>query len=303
MPDINPLVTATQYLRVKQADIPVRIGYPRASSISKACMRLHTIATKHQLFKESKQTNLPSRMAFSLGNALHWWIQNRPDFYGDDRRGWWKCLACSKPKKATIPYFGAPPGADYVCPKCGAGPYAMEYYEHPMTLTGDPFYVTGHPDLFLAVNGGKFAGYNMVNELKSIKNGNNDKWDWDNITYPIIDHVYQVITYIMFLHHDRIIKKFNIKVVPDQANVSYIAKGNFGNKLPIKTFTVEKKRHLDVVEDIEMRLGLFAGGFYDFPRKLAAAESACSRSDFTHYMARTCPGQAICQGLYKEGYR
>ncbi len=41
-------------------------------------------------------------MAFSLGNALHWWVQNRPDFYGDDRRGWWKCLACSKPKKATI---------------------------------------------------------------------------------------------------------------------------------------------------------------------------------------------------------
>lgn len=294
----NPLVNATKYLKVKTDTLQqVRITYPRASSIMKACLRLHIIAMHNVLYRQDKNTALPQRMALSLGNALHYWIQNQPDFYGDDRRGWWKCLACEK-----VPYFGKPPGPGYHCPFCGASYHAFEYKEHPMVIKGNPFYGSGHPDLFLAETKKVSDEWVMTNELKSIKNGQNDKWDWDNIIEPLAEHKYQVMMYLLGLKHDPILKQRKIKVIPSQANISYIAKGNFGNKLPIKTFTIEAKQHKDIAEDILQRLSLFKQGFEDYPKSIVPVLSVCKGSEFSHYEARNCPGLDICRALNQKGF-
>ena len=283
----NPLAVATGSLKVNIEDIPVRIGYPRASSIISSCLRLHVLGTKFELYRKRKFNSLPSRIAFSIGNAYHHWIQNSSDIYGDTRRGWWKCLACRK-----VLYWGAPPTTN--CPHCGAYPEAIEYYEHPMVIKDIPWFFSGHPDLYLT-SGTKKAGYLVTNELKSLKNGNDESWDWDNIVEPLADHKAQVISYMLNSEFDPVFKKHKILIDPTVSRVSYIAKGNFGNLLPIKTFEVVRKHHKDIEEHIKERLFLYKAAIDAFPAKLPPLFPKCARAEFGNYEAKDCPGLTHCK--------
>lgn len=288
-PPPNPLVTATNLIRINAPEIPVQIKYPRASSISNACMRLHVLAMFYPLHRQNKFNNLPSRIAFSIGNAYHYWMQNSPDIYGQDRYGWWKCLGCGR-----VDYFGPPPEVGYHCRNCSAMHTALEYMEHPMYIKGKPWYLSGHPDLYLG-SGSKKTGYLVTNELKSIKNSEDAKrWDWSTLVEPLADHKYQIMAYMMGAEHDVELKKV-AKVDPSIGNVSYIAKGNFGNLLPIKTFEVERRYHKDIEEAITEKLLFFSKGLEEFPKNLPSCQRTCVSSEFTHYSAKACPGLVLCQ--------
>lgn len=292
----NPLAVATGSLKVNIDDIPVRVGYPRASSILSSCLRMHVLGSKFELYRKRKFNSLPSRIAFSIGNAYHHWIQNSPDIYGDTRRGWWKCLACRK-----VTHFGAPPIKN--CPHCGAYPEAIQYMEHPMVIKGNPWYFSGHPDLYLTT-GTKLKDHLVTNELKSIKNsGNGESWDWDKLIEPLADHKAQVMSYMINSEYDDIFKKKGILIDSTVARISYIAKGNFGNLLPIKTFEVIRKDHKDIEEQIKGRLLIFKKAYENFPKFLPECLDKCKHSEFTNYQAKDCPAIKQCKEFFEQGIK
>ena len=167
--DLSAIINDKTEFRVKN------IGVPRASSIDKACMRMHVLMAHNQGMRRKESLDFNSRLTFAWGDALHSMIQNTEIVVRDSiKRGWWRCMACN-----TVLGFGRSPKKDFKCTKCGAFREAITYHEHFMDVR-DPFYLTGHPDIFLELQDSVLT----VGELKSI-----NKDSFKKLEKPLGEHV------------------------------------------------------------------------------------------------------------------
>lgn len=248
-----------------------KVGPPRASSIRSGCVRFHVIGSKNKL-KKKEWSTVKGRVTFGLGNAIHYWVQNTSDIFGDDRRvGWWKCLACGH-----VLHFGLRPQGK--CHFCNAGPMAAEYHEHVMNLKGT-YPIGGHPDLFLRFKNDILR----VVEIKSI-NGK----DFLKLKAPLADHFWQVQTYMWGCGID---KTFPMEIDREVGYVLYVSK-KAHKEFPLKMFMV--KRSVDVLEEVMEKATQFKTGIKHYPKRLPPPHPECERGNFGNYRAKSCVCKKEC---------
>lgn len=246
------------------------IGPPRASSLYDACMRMHVLGVK--LNRSRKEVvGLSGRIIFGYGNAVHYWIQNSPDFFGDNRIGWWRCSACGK-----VRYFGKPPKKP--CKSCGASVQATIYHEHRI-LINDPWQISGHPDLFLLKD-----GVLRVVELKTM-NGS----EFAGLVVPKIEHQWQIQAYMSGCGGT--LPKTAPEFDNSKGYVVYISKLVRPGEFPIKFFTVHRDEAL--LSRVREKVGLYEKGIKE--GKLPPMLPACQRNP-QGYKTRNCPVARDCLG-------
>jgi CRISPR/Cas system-associated exonuclease Cas4 (RecB family) len=225
--------------------------------------------------KTGKEYSNPQmRVTYGIGSALHFWCQNTDSIFGNNRIGWWKCLACGE-----VRYFGTPPVSQ--C-SCGASEKASIYYEHGLSI--EKYYVGGHPDLFifvLNVDGEKFL---RVVEIKSISGKG-----FEELKHPLAAHETQVNVYMWFASED---KTLPLKVDPSIGYVLYISKRHVSKKLPFKLFPV--KRNEKLIERVSKLLDDFKIGIKEYPKYLPEKHPECKRN-FSCYRANWCDVRAECK--------
>lgn len=259
------------------------IGSPRASSVYKECVRLNVIGTKLSR-RKTDWVSVQSKVTFGLGNALHSYVQNSPEVFGDRRLGFWKCLACGK-----IRYFGKPPRAQ--CDKCGARVEATIYEEYTLQVES-PVIVSGHPDLFLDCGKNRMR----VLELKSMK-----KENFLELRYPLVDHVWQILTYMRLCNRSK--RPPPQKVDEKVGYILYVSKGQTANNvLPYKMFPiVYDESTFRLIVD---RLLLYKKGIQQYPKSLPECHKDCMSKDKTKmndfgYRAKACPVLQECKRFFR----
>jgi hypothetical protein len=270
----NPEVVAAEYLNVGREREERLIGPPRASSLYDSCLRFHLIGHKCQY---PEYTNLGDAMKiiFSLGNAIHSWIQNTDDVISRNRCGWWECLACGD----IIWAFGHP---NIECPSCGARRTAFRYKEHELMLDR-PHLSSGHPDLFLQV-----GSHIRVVEIKTIAGD-----AFEKLNYPLIEHSWQLQYYMWACSMDATLP---VKVDEYVGYCLYVSKVPSWKKLPYKMFVLE--RDPSILKAIKSKLlsfdaGLDSHGYGDL-HKECVADMSCSR-------AKWCSVGRYCREFHEAG--
>jgi len=249
------------------------IGAPRASSMYDSCNRFHVIGTIEK-YEKPEWSGVKERILFGIGNAYHYWVQNNVDLFEDRRIGWWKCLACGK-----VHSFGKPPTKH--C-KCGAHPRATEYLEHHMELKGK-YPCGGHPDMFLYID----PHCTRVVELKSIKGD-----DFQKLKAPIIQHVYQIHTYMFGCAQD---KTLPVETDPNLSYIMYLSKRHIVKTLPLKMFTVERDE--SIIRFIKKKTSDYKKGIENYPKFLPEPIDECMRNEFRNYRAKQCVCRTKCLEL------
>jgi len=245
------------------------IGAPRASSLYESCVRMLVIGTKNRVVRKSWDS-LNDRMIFLIGHAVHYWAQNTPDLFGNRRRGWWRCSACG-----AIRQFGPPPTTK--CEKCGARPEASIYAEHYFKLK-DPFYVTGHSDMFIEK---KKALFRVV-ELKTISGD-----AFSKLRAPLVQHEWQVLTYLLGVAHD---KTLPVSIDSRAGYIVYISKKFTTKEAPVKMFLIKKNPLIQ--QKIKEKLMLYKNAIDGGP--LPPPKPSCLQSKFGNYEAKFCPVRKQC---------
>lgn len=259
------------------------VGSPRASSLYKECVRLNVIGTKLGR-KKTSWVSVQSKVTFGLGNALHSYIQNSPEVFGDKRVGYWKCIACN-----TILYFGQPPKGK--CTNCGAHKSALIYEEFILKVDS-PVMVSGHPDLFLDHPDGLIR----VLEIKTIK-----KDSFLELRYPLVEHVWQILTYMRLCNRCK--NPTPRKVNEHIGYVLYVCKEHTSNKiLPYKMFPVVYDEA--TFKLIVNRLVSYKDGILNYPNKLPECHSDCMSKDKTKfndwgYRHKACPVATECKRFFR----
>ncbi len=267
---LDPSTLASQFLELTAPPEIGTIGWPRASSLNSACMRMHVIG--YNLNTTRKQwASFQLRMIFGMGNAIHEYAQNTDWLFGDNRRGWWKCVACG-----GILYFGAPP--KQACPKCGAGVGAIQYFEHPLRMR-KPVMVTGHTDMFLQ-RGAKVR----VAEMKTMSGP-----EFSKLKAPLVDHEWQVQTYMWIASMDKAIP---VQIDPEVGYIFYISKGWQAKELPMKAFIVKKSP--TVKARIIEKLRQFSDNVRLWPDAAPPPDNRCVSSDWGSYFSKQCPVRGEC---------
>jgi len=267
----DPAALAASHINMRAVEnVAYTIGKPRASSILVSCIRMHVIGTVNKIQKK-EWSSARSRVLFGYGNAYHYWIQNKPDFYGRRRIGWWKCQACQK-----VMFFGFPPKQP--CGHCGAAREAGVYHEHHMDLNG-AHPMSGHPDLFLDVN-----GLIRVNELKSI-NGE----EFEKLKGVKAEHEAQTQTYMWGCGLD---KSIPIKIDTQVGYVTYISKKYRTKTLPFKMFRI--KKNAAILRTIKAKARSYRVGVEDYPKYLPELDSQCASHNLRNYKAKVCPCREEC---------
>ena len=265
------------------------INVPRASSIDKACMRMHVLMAKHSGSLRKKEVlEFNSRLTFAWGDALHSMIQNTEIVVRDSiKRGWWRCMACN-----TVLGFGRSPKKDFKCTKCGAFREAITYHEHFMDVR-DPFYLTGHPDIFLELQDSVLT----VGELKSI-----NKDSFKKLEKPLGEHVLQATSYLIGI--DKSVSGLKIpakyKINTEYFIVIYITKEALDRKT--KAYKVFVVRRNPIFEGIvQEKLLAFKEGYDNFPEKLPECDAICAHNQFTTSVSKDCPAVIQCKKFFMEG--
>jgi hypothetical protein len=275
---VDPEALAAHVIRMRAEKIKAyRIGLPRASSLLQSCIRMHVIGARERLHKEEWST-VRGRLLFGYGNAYHYWVQNTPDVFGDDRVGWWKCLACGK-----VRYFGAAPTKK--CRHCGASAHATVYQEHHLLLKGE-YPVSGHPDMFLRRPG----PFYRVTELKTI-----NKEDFVKLIAPLADHDTQTQTYMWGCAQD---KRLPVQIDPEIGYILYICKAHLVKNLPFKMFSI--RRNPQTVRRIEEKLATFRAGYQSYPDNVPAPITECEAGEFRNWRAKQCPARVQCIKMAEE---
>lgn len=243
------------------------IGAPRASKLYDACMRQHVLGT-HFSVELTQRIAFKQKVTFSMGNAVHWWMQNKSDVFGLRRIGWWRCVACKK-----VLYFGRPPKKR--CPHCKAYPEAIHYHEHYLNLKS-PLAVTGHPDMFFEKQKGLFR----VTEIKTM-NGD----EFERLAAPVIGHEWQVQTYMWGCNQKG--AGLPVPIDPAVGYVCYVSKKQHRDILPLKMFPIRRDDQL--LRRAKAKLKQYKEGRQDFPNNLPELHSECERRNFNAYRARSCP--------------
>lgn len=257
-------------LSVQMEEMPIR--QPRASNLYDACMRMYVLGTIHERTKKQWE-NFNDRILFGIGNALHYWVQNEPEVFGDKRIGWWLCKSCGK-----IRYFGAPPKKK--C-SCGASHKASVYHEHSLSVKEQDFHVTGHPDMFLEYAKGKPP---RIVEIKSISGP-----AFELLIAPLVQHEWQLTTYMWASSLD---KNLPMAIDNEVGYMLYISKRHQSKILPIKMFPVVRSDA--VVGMIKAKLASYTEGVKSFPNNLPPLQKDCDRTSLTCYRANSCPVRREC---------
>ena len=264
------------------------IGIPRASSIDKACMRMHVLLSKSNIPKK-EYLGFGDRLTFAWGDAFHIMAQNtNVVLKAQYRRGWWRCMSCN-----TILGFGASPNKDYRCKKCNSRREAIIYHEHSMVVD-DPFYLTGHPDMFVEFGQ---KGLLTITEFKTMAGHMFKKLD-----KPLAEHVCQITSYMM--GGDKDVSTLKIppmyKINTEYAIIIYITKEAIakGTK-PFKAFRVRRNKIFEGM--LLEKLQAFKMGYENYPNNIPEPESLCSHNKFQSSISKDCPALAQCQKLYFDG--
>lgn len=268
----DPAALAASFSNLKVEKEVKSIAAPRASDMYSSCMRKHVIGTVNEL-TEQRWTTLKGKIIFCIGNAVHFWLQNSSDLFGEERYGWWYCQACKQTR-----YFGKPPKRS--CERCGADKDATIYLEHLMRLK-KPVMVTGHPDMFFKPSHIKKV---RIAELKTIAGDSFDK-----LVAPIIDHEWQIQTYMWGCANDSSIP---IEIDQSMGYIVYVTKRTREEEFPLKIFPVVSNP--DLIKRIKAKLMLYQGGLKDYPKNLPVPIDECLRGDFKGYRARTCVALKEC---------
>ena len=271
----DPELITREFISVKSTADPKKLPrYPRASAIYHDCMRQLVIINRYKI-QDIKYNKFHHNVVFSIGNAVHFWAQNTKSFIDDVyKRGLWKCRACG-----FITEFSSMVVTK--CPMCSAKKSSFEYHEYSLKLE-NPLYLTGHPDMFVE----KPTNNYRVVEFKTINGG-----DFDKLKAPLIEHIWQVHSYMWGLSKDPLFKKlpFDKKF----SYIMYISKDMKVNSSPVKTFIVN--RDPSVEKAIINKLKEFKEGF------LGGAPpepcDACQLSGYSTYVARNCPALSQCKKL------
>ena len=280
--DLSAIINDKTEFRVKN------IGVPRASSIDKACMRMHVLMAHNQGMRRKESLDFNSRLTFAWGDALHSMIQNTEVVIRDViKRGWWRCTSCN-----TVLGFGRSPNKEFVCGKCGALREAIVYHEHFMNVK-DPFYLTGHPDIFLELQ----KGILTVGELKSI-----NKDSFKRLEKPLGEHVLQATSYLMGIDKSvsglKIPEKYSLNT--DYFIVIYVSKEALDRKTrAYKVFSVRRNPIFEGI--VSEKLFAFKDGYDNFPEKLPECDAVCIHNQFTTSVSKDCPALYQCKKFHFEG--
>lgn len=240
----------------------------RMSAIHNICLRQAVLGFRHEILT-TRKTDQQFRVTFDIGNSIHEFFQNHPDYFGSRRVGWWKCTACEGRQ------FGKFPRQN--CQRCGAKSGVFRYDEHYMRLS-DPL-VSGHPDMFLEFGPGDIR----VAEFKTM-NGP----EFAELTAPKGDHVIQATGYMTFLQKDTTLP---VRVNPRKAVAIYVSKKHEAKTFPLKAFHIERDEA--VVRYLENSADTFTRGIRD-PEYLPPPLAACVDTQFTKAVARNCPLKDRC---------
>ncbi len=274
--NVDSFAVLAKYTKISCEVEMQNISNPRASSLYSACMRMQVIGVSLKL-KQKRFLNLHSRVTFGTGNAIHYQIQNSNWVFSDNMRvGWWLCTACKK-----IRQFGRRKTSN--CEFCNALPEASIYYEHSLSVHKNPVLVTGHPDLLIYIS----KGVVRIVEIKTIK-----KDSYENLIMPLIEHQWQIITYLMYCNKSTI--KLPIKIDESLGYILYLAKEQTGRDvLPLRLFPVSNS--LVIQEQIKAKLRLYYEGIQNFPKKLPPVLAECERSNFSCWKAKNCAAVSYCK--------
>lgn len=267
----NPYALSSSLVRLATEKEEQRIGLPRASSLYDACMRMHVLGTKHKL-RGTSYTPFNLKLTFAIGEALHLFLQNYPDIFGDRRRGLWKCRAC----REILPFSGPPTNN---CRHCGARPEAIQYYEYPLLCKKPP--ITGHPDMFLAKRDGRIR----VAEFKTI-NGE----AYEELDSPLPGHVWQLTAY-MWICSKRV--EFPVKLDTKYGYLFYFSKKHSKRRFPMKCFPVTLDK--DRLAKIITKLNSYAFGIATKNPVMPEPHEECLTSEWSGWRAKGCPALRYCK--------
>lgn len=265
-----------------------KISFPRASSIDRACMRMHVLMSKASGKKVTEKITCGNRLTFDWGDAFHEKAQNSNMLIkAKYRRGWWRCTACN-----TILGFGSPPNKEFRCPHCNARREAILYHEHNIKIVKN-WYLTGHPDMFVELE----PGILTIVEFKT-KAGDLFK----KLEKPDGEHVLQLTSYLISVADDestlRIPKKYKFNTA--WAIIIYVSKVALAPTVsPLKVYKV--KRNPLFEGTIKEKLLSFKKGFDNFPNDLPECEPICAANSFQSGASKDCPAVAMCKKFYMGG--
>jgi rubrerythrin len=253
---------------------PKYTGYLRSSSIYDACVRELVLGFFEGIEKKER---IPHGLwaTFAIGHAVHFWLQNKPHFFGPRLLGWWECLACGHV------LFGRRPSIR--CPQCSALPRAFVYREHTIKMK-TPYRASGHVDAFLQFSDGKVK----ICDIKTIAG---DKFQ--SLSSPLVSNVYQVIDYMILTDEGN---TFPVAVDTSEAILLYIPKGHQATLFPAKAFKVPRKPVVEkTIRDMrEVFTRAIEERFYPEPLE------ECVLTDFMGNKARRCPLQSLCKEKYDD---
>ncbi len=275
----NPFRLATALLTYKHLSRTEVRKYPpylRCSTIHSVCVREQILGWR--LDKQVRShVDSSLQMTFDIGNAVHFYIQNSKQYFGDKQIGYFECMACGHV------VFGRK-GRLQPCQNCKAHQRAFFYKEHHMSIR-KPFRLSGHQDLFLEVS----LGDVRIADIKTLKTDL-----WKKLEEPYADHKIQVHGYMIGAEYDT---KFPIKVRSDRALLIYVPK-EMVKGLPFKAFHV--RRDDSIVSMIVDELELFRDAYND-ESIIPPLHQLCERSEFGNYQSRSCPVLNECRGLCNGG--
>jgi len=249
-------------------------GYLRASQIASVCPREEYLGYKYKLYRHDIVASDPSlKVTFDIGHAVHFFIQNSPQYFGDRRVGWWKCLACG------YKWFGR--YQRIKCEKCGASPNALVYDELEIKIE-QPYRLWGHIDMLIAFDNGI-----RVLDIKTI-----DKDSFLELERPHYENVLQLICYMNYVNY----LNLPVKVAEDYGIILYVSKGYYKSHFPLKAFLVEND--LFHRKTIDQKLKVFTHAIEQnvLPKPL----TECLSSGFKHFRAKSCPALEVCKRLHNE---
>lgn len=263
----DPTALASYFVDLATKEETSLIGFPRASKLYDCCIRQLVIGTKTGA-KSKNVLGLTQKIIFGYGNAVHFWLQNSNLLF-KNRRGLWRCSSCG-----WVSPFG--PEWKTKCRKCGAGQTAFVYHEFSLKVNTNKFKMSGHPDMFIDVN-----GWLRVVEIKSI-NGD----DFNKLIIPSIDYTWQINAYIWAARRDK-----RLKNVSKRGYVVYITKQVVPGAFPVKYFPIIMSD--EIIRRIKNKLQAYTIGVRDYPNNLPFKHTQCRRNARC-YRARNCPVQIEC---------
>jgi len=231
-----------------------------ASDIFEMCVRKYCIFSKKQLRRAKPGAGAGLALTFEIGKKIqHIVTECMPEIVGV-----WQCLVCNQIHTGPRPM------------ECSCHSRVFRYMETELSYPVGKFTMTGSIDVLTA----EYDGAVPV-EVKSIK-----PEDFDKLEEPLLQHVYQVETYLYLIsklkNKDKILKYF--KITDKKGYIIYVCKAH--KQEPFKIFEIQpsvqfKKTMDNYIKDLKT---------FSKTGKIPARNC----STIHHPLARTCLVLDIC---------